>query len=84
VTNRRPGHTQQPGQLSLAASLGNDGGQVRLQLISSLGVTLATFNTMVNISGLAGNTVITIGTDTITLLGVNSANVDANDFLFGP
>jgi len=60
------------------------GGQDRLQLNSSLGVTLATFNTMVNITGLGGNTVITIGTDTITLLGVNSANVDANDFLFGP
>jgi hypothetical protein len=39
---------------------------------------------MVTISGSAGNTLITIGTDTITLLGVNSANVDASDFLFGP
>jgi Ca2+-binding RTX toxin-like protein len=62
------------------------GGQDRLQLNSSLGVTLATFNTMVNITGSAGNTVVSIVglTDTITLLGVNSANVDANDFLFGP
>jgi Ca2+-binding RTX toxin-like protein len=60
------------------------GGQDRLQLNSSLGVTLANFTTMVNISNSAGNTLITIGTDTITLLGVNSANVDANDFLFGP
>jgi Ca2+-binding RTX toxin-like protein len=60
------------------------GGQDRLQLSSSLGVTLANFNTMVTISNSAGNTLITIGTDTITLLGVNSANVDANDFLFGP
>jgi Ca2+-binding RTX toxin-like protein len=58
------------------------GGQDRLQL---LGVTsLANFSTMVTISGSAGNTLITIGTDTITLLGVNSANVDASDFLFGP
>jgi Ca2+-binding RTX toxin-like protein len=60
------------------------GGQDRLQLSSSLGVTLANFTTMVNISNSAGNTLITIGTDTITLLGVNSANVDASDFLFGP
>jgi Ca2+-binding RTX toxin-like protein len=63
------------------------GGQDRLFLESSLGVSLANFNTAVAISssGVGGvNTLITIGADTITLLNVNSATVDQTDFLFGP
>lgn len=60
------------------------GGQDRLFLDSSLGVSLATFNTMVSISSVGANTLVTIGSNSITLLGVNSANVDQTDFLFGP
>jgi hypothetical protein len=55
-----------------------------------LGVTLANFNANVSISAVGANTLITIEDDldavlgTITLLGVNSANVNQTDFLFGP
>jgi Ca2+-binding RTX toxin-like protein len=63
------------------------GGQDRLFLDSSLGINALNFATNVSItaSGVGGvNTLITIGADSITLLGVTSGTVDQTDFLFGP
>lgn len=65
------------------------GGQDRLFLESSLGVTALNFASKVTISASGvggGNTLISFtgSADTITLLGVNSATVDQTDFLFGP
>ena len=59
------------------------GGQDRIMLLSSLGVTAGTFASMVDIDASGSDTLITIGADTITLLGVAAANVNQDDFLFG-
>jgi Ca2+-binding RTX toxin-like protein len=65
-------------------ALPGGGGQDRLFLDSSLGINAGNFALSVSIAGLAGNTVITIGAEQITLLGVAAATVDINDFQFGP
>ena len=58
------------------------GGQDRLMLLSTSGVTAANFASTVDISVSGADTLITIGADTITLLGVAAANVNQDDFLF--
>lgn len=55
------------------------GGQDLLD-ISALGITAATFNSLVDIEQVQNSTVITIGGDTIALVGVKNG-VDITDFL---
>ena len=62
------------------------GGQDRLD-ISGLGINAAAFAGSVSIALVAGNTLVTIGADTIQLNGVNGlgANViNIDDFLLSP
>jgi len=59
------------------------GGQDRLSLLASLGINAGNFGANVNIAAQGGNTLITIGGDTITLLGVAAATVTIDDFAFG-
>lgn len=56
------------------------GGQDYLDL-SLLGITSSTFASNVAIGGGGGNTTVTIGADTITLVGVNSTTVNIGDFV---
>lgn len=56
------------------------GGQDYLDL-SLLGITSSTFASNVAIGGSGGNTTVTIGADTITLVGVNSTTVNIGDFV---
>ncbi|SUW63931.1 Cyclolysin [Buttiauxella agrestis] len=56
------------------------GGQDYLDL-SLLGITSSTFASNVAIGGSGGNTTVTIGADTITLVGVNSTTVNMGDFV---
>ncbi|GDX03920.1 peroxidase family protein [Buttiauxella sp. A111] len=56
------------------------GGQDYLDL-SLLGITAGNFAANVGISGSGGNTVVTVGADTITLVGVNSTTVTIGDFI---
>ncbi|MGQ0674409.1 MAG: peroxidase family protein [Hyphomicrobium sp.] len=51
--------------------------------VSGLGITADLFATAISISGV-GVTTIEVGGGTITLLAVNSANVDETDFIFAP
>ena len=59
------------------------GGQDVLD-ISALGITAATFAANVSIAQQGASVVVTIGGDTITLLGQSLANVTIADFLLGP
>ncbi|MDO3404655.1 hypothetical protein QWI28_06575 [Citrobacter freundii] len=45
-----------------------------------LGINAGNFASNVSITGNNGNTIVTIGTDTITLVGVNSTTVNIGDF----
>ena len=56
----------------------------RLNLDSSLGINAGNFATSVTISATVGGTLVTIGANTITLLGVAPATVTIDDFTFGP
>jgi Ca2+-binding RTX toxin-like protein len=56
------------------------GGQDRLD-ISGTGVTSFTFGAAVSVQQAGANTLITIGDDTITLIGVNQAAVTEIDFI---
>ncbi|WP_375739225.1 peroxidase family protein [Pseudomonas boanensis] len=57
------------------------GGQDRLN-IENLGITAATFGANVGVAGVAGSTVVTIGTNSITLVGVaDSTAVTQTDFI---
>ena len=57
------------------------GGQDLLN-IAALGINAGNFGTSVGISDMGGgDTLVTIGTDTITLLGVNWTTVTQNDFV---
>ena len=57
------------------------GGQDRLN-IENLGITAATFGANVGVAGVAGSTVVTIGADSITLVGVaDSTAVTQTDFI---
>jgi Ca2+-binding RTX toxin-like protein len=82
--------------LVFGAGFGNDtiigfdalpggGGQDIIRLEASLGVTGANFGANVAISSVnaGADTLITIGGNTITLLGVASTDVTINDFTFG-
>ena len=64
-------------------AIGGVGAQDFLRLDPTLGITAANFASSVTIAASGANTVITIGTQSITLLGVAAANVTADDFLFG-
>lgn len=74
---------------AFAASFGRDritgfdsnpnGGQDYLDLVQ-LGINAGNFASSVSITGNNGNTVVTIGTDNITLVGVNSNTVTIGDF----
>lgn len=64
-------------------SVGGVGAQDFLD-ISGLGITNATFAGSVSIAASGVDTVITIGADQITLVGVNSATVDVTDFILAP
>ncbi|NII57248.1 peroxidase family protein [Sphingomonas aerolata] len=57
------------------------GGQDLLD-VSGCGITAANFGAQVLISQVGVNTVITIGTQTITLTGVNATTIDHSDFGF--
>ena len=59
------------------------GGQDRLSLGASLGINAGNFAGNVAIAAQGANTLITIGGDTITLLGVAAATVTIDDFAFG-
>ncbi len=59
------------------------GGQDRLSLLASLGINAGNFGANVSIAAQGGNTLITIGGDTITLLGVAANTVTIDDFAFG-
>jgi Ca2+-binding RTX toxin-like protein len=59
------------------------GGQDRLSLGASLGINAGNFGANVSIAAQGANTLITIGGDTITLLGVAAATVTIDDFAFG-
>jgi Ca2+-binding RTX toxin-like protein len=59
------------------------GGQDFLNLGLSLGINAGNFAANVSIGASGGNTLITIGGDTITLLGVAAATVTIDDFTFG-
>ncbi len=56
----------------------------RLNLDSSLGINAGNFAGSVTISAIAGGTLVTIGANSITLLGVAAATVTIDDFTFGP
>lgn len=56
-----------------------NGGQDFLDLVL-LGINAGNFASSVSITGNNGNTIVTIGTDTITLVGVNSNTVNIGDF----
>jgi Ca2+-binding RTX toxin-like protein len=56
------------------------GGQDRLDL-RTLGITLGTFGTEVDIVAVGADTVVNIGADSIVLAGVAAASVGAADFL---
>ena len=56
-----------------------NGGQDFLDLVL-LGINAGNFASNVSITGNNGNTIVTIGTDTITLVGVNSTTVNIGDF----
>lgn len=56
-----------------------NGGQDFLDLVL-LGINAENFASSVSITGNNGNTIVTIGTDTITLVGVNSTTVNMGDF----
>jgi Ca2+-binding RTX toxin-like protein len=63
------------------------GGQDSLQLLSSLGINAGNFAANVSITATGpgnANTLIAIGADSITLLGVAAATVTIDDFTFGP
>jgi Ca2+-binding RTX toxin-like protein len=64
-------------------AIGGAGAQDFLRLDPTLGITAANFASSVTISASGGNTLITIGGNSITLLGVATANVTVDDFLFG-
>lgn len=64
-------------------AIGGAGAQDFLRLDPTLGITAANFSSSVTISASGGNTLITIGGNSITLLGVAAANVTVDDFLFG-
>ena len=64
-------------------SVGGVGAQDFLD-IAGLGITNATFAGSVGIAASGVDTVITIGADQITLIGVNSATVDVTDFILAP
>jgi hypothetical protein len=51
--------------------------------MASLGINAGNFAANVGIAAQGGNTLITIGGDTITLLGVAAATVTIDDFAFG-
>ena len=57
------------------------GGQDMLD-VSGLGLTAADIGGAIQISNSSGNALIEIGADTITLIGTNAADIDANDFVF--
>lgn len=59
----------------------NPAGGQDLMDISALGIGDITFDAAVDIAQVGGNTVITIGTDTITLVGVARASVTQTDFI---
>ncbi|MDZ4280055.1 MAG: peroxidase family protein [Hydrogenophaga sp.] len=56
------------------------GGQDRLN-ISALGINAGNFGASVSISAVGGNTLIGLGADSITLVGVNAATVTQQDFI---
>ncbi|MDH4581092.1 calcium-binding protein [Pseudomonas sp. BN415] len=58
------------------------GGQDRLHVVD-LGITAANFAGSVVIAGVGADTQVTIGADSITLVGVTSANVTQADFILG-
>ena len=64
-------------------SVGGVGAQDFLRLDPTLGITAANFAANVSIAASGANTLITIGGNSITLLGVAAANVTVDDFLFG-
>jgi hypothetical protein len=64
-------------------SVGGVGAQDLLRLDPTLGITAANFAASVSISASGANTLITIGGNSITLLGVAAASVTVDDFLFG-
>jgi actin-like ATPase involved in cell morphogenesis len=49
-----------------------------------LGVTAANFASLVTIAQQGTNVVVTIGGQTITLVGETTANITISDFLVGP
>ena len=51
--------------------------------VAALGITAANFDNLVDIDKVGNNTLITIGDDTITLVGVKDG-VDVNDFILAP
>ena len=55
-------------------------GRTRPAGLSAFGITAATFDSDVDIARVRNNTVITIGDDTITLVGVKNG-IDIHDFL---
>jgi len=57
-----------------------NGGQDYLDL-SLLGITSDTFAGSVVINGSNGNTIVTVGTDAITLVGINATTVNIGDFI---
>ena len=54
-----------------------------LRLNPALGITAANFAANVSIVQQGADTLITIGGNTITLLGVAANNIDVTDFTFG-
>ncbi|QMD25181.1 heme peroxidase [Citrobacter freundii] len=56
-----------------------NGGQDYLDLVQ-LGINAGNFASSVSITGSNGNTIVTIGADNITLVGVNSSTVTIGDF----
>lgn len=60
----------------------NPAGGQDLLLLSGLGVTAANFAAQVGIAQVGINTVVSVGGNTITLLTMTAANVNASDFLF--
>ncbi|WP_459251709.1 peroxidase family protein [Metapseudomonas phytobenefica] len=62
---------------------GNPAGGQDLLDISALGISAASFAAAVSISGTVAQTVVTIGADSITLVGVNVTTINQSDFVLG-
>lgn len=52
--------------------------------IAFLGITADTFSSLVTVAQSGGDTLVTIGADTIRLIGVSAATVNQSDFILAP